>query len=93
MKIKWRWSKQEVQREEIRRLPIPAEHVRTVCELYDAYCKNLVGECEGMTARYDLWGFIYEILPETKSSLTFWRLEFTSAAVIHVVEKVDTSTK
>lgn len=68
-----------------RKLEIPADKVREIRALSDAYQAKKSGE--DRLAHYDLWTAIAEIFPETADGR--WRLDLSKATKAVVVERID----
>lgn len=81
----WKQKTTEKKKVEGRRLSIPADKVRQVRELDDAYQKKPRGRDK--TEHYDCWSFIAEIHPEVRVGQ--WRLRFPGALEAKVVEEVE----
>ena len=68
---------------EPRTLIIPAENVRGILDLLDAYNRIEKGD---RVAKFDLWYAIAEIFPEVRQGK--WRLESENALEITILERL-----
>ncbi len=81
--IFWKRKPVETKRPEPRRLIVPADKVRHIMELEDAYRKAPLRQ--DRVAKYDLWSAIAEIFPEIKDGN--WKLRFPDALTVEVVKQ------
>lgn len=66
-----------------RRLEVPREYVFQVLNLHDALGANI----HSKVADYNLWSFIEDILPETKTGS--WKIYCPNAVSVVIVELID----